>query len=559
MSEGVIYYNKGGKCIVRMIISMMSLRKHYNGPVTVFLEGEGLSELAEAMRKQFNVDVIYDANPDTTTYVRAVEVCMKAPYDVNIWMDADTLIIGEFSELFEKGRQNDLAIVHFAGWDSFGRQISKRIKRYKGLVPDEYIDKALAYGPAINCGVYSFPKNSKFLPEWLEVAKKGEKTGMFIPDEVACQVLLPKYKVAILPLKYNVSVRHDPDTKDKRIIHYHGRKHCKQFPLCEMWIKEYINALTANTCNIRYWVKEQACGGDRRLKDFMRGKYGMDNLVKMANVALEGVTLEKSQKASSKPTANNTTIVTAGDEKYMDILKETLPNWIKYKGVAKFPLIVYTNGFPNGLQDPRLAFLKVHPNVRTIEWTMPSASSQRERMLSAFVLGTARDVTTEYWLKLDADAFGVNNTPLIDDQMSEYDITGHKWGYTKPGHWIADLDKWAKGKSEFAGTKDIFEPGSLDGNRYGHARVASYIQFHKSEFVRLAAAIAGDRLPVPSHDTYLWYVAARLGRPIRRHNFKRNKGMTNKTGIHRLREQLKGVEEANKPLHVSMCNLGIKT
>ncbi len=547
MTEGVIYYNKGFKCLVRMIISLISMRKHYKGPVTVFLEGEGLKELADKIRNEFSVDVIYDANPDTTTYVRAVEVCMKAPYDVNLWMDADTLIVGEFDEFFKEGRTHDLAIAHFAGWSSNGGQISKRIKRYENLVPQKYIEDALKYGPAINCGVYSFPKNSKILKEWLEVAKKGEKTGMFIPDEVACQVLLPRYNCAILPLKYNVSVRHDPNTTDMRVIHYHGRKHCKEYPLCKLWIEEFIEALKNNTCNIKWWVKEQGCGGDRRLRAFLKGKYGNKHYVKNANALLadEGSWKPATPIDTKKnnPNNKNTTIVTACDKKYVDVLEATFPNWIKYKKVNEFPLLVYTNGFPEGLNDPRLAFLKVHPNVRTIEWTMPNAQSQRERMLSAFVLGTARDVKTEYWLKIDSDAFAMDYSPLLDDEMSKYDITGHKWGYTKPGHWIADLDKWAKTVREFSGTKDIYEASRLDGNRYGHERVASYIQLQRSDFVRLAAKLAGDRLPVPSHDTYLWYVAARLGRPIRRHNFKRFKGMSNKTGLDRLKVKLLEVEQ----------------
>ena len=541
MSQGVIYYNKGFKCVVRMIISLMSMRKHYSGPITVFLEGEGLKELSEKIKKEFDVNVIYDANPDTTTYVRAVEVCMKAPYDVNVWMDADTLIVGEFDEFFEKGKSSDLAIAHFAGWSSNGGQISRRIKRYEGLVPQKYIEDALDYGPAINCGVYSFPKNSRILNEWLEVAKKGEKKGMFIPDEVACQVLLPRYNCSILPLKYNVSVRHDPGTKDMRVIHYHGRKHCKEYPLCELWIKEFIVALKNNTCNIRWWVKENKSGGDRRLNSFLRGKYGNKPYVKECNDILSG--REPSARASSsKPNEKNTTIVTACDRKYVDILKATFPNWLKYKKVNKFPLIVYTNGFPKGLEEPELSFLKTHPNVKTIEWDMPEAQSQRERMLSAFVLGAARDVKTEYWMKLDSDSFAMDYTPLLDDEMANYDITGHKWGYTKPGRWISELDKWAEKIPEFKGTKNIFDAKRLDGNRYGHERVASYIQFHRSDFVRLAASMAGNRLPVPSHDTYLWYVAARLGRPIRRHNFKRYKGMSNKTGLERLKEKIREVE-----------------
>jgi hypothetical protein len=38
--------------------------------------------------------------------------------------------------------------------------------------------------------------------------------------------------------------------------------------------------------------------------------------------------------------------------------------------------------------------------------------------------------------------------------------------------------------------------------------------------------MAGRKLPVPSHDTYLWYCAARLGEPWARFNVKRELGLS---------------------------------
>ena len=62
--------------------------------------------------------------------------------------------------------------------------------------------------------------------------------------------------------------------------------------------------------------------------------------------------------------------------------------------------------------------------------------------------------------------------------------------------------------------------------KFGHARIASYVALHKADFTRYCAEIAGDRLPVPSHDTYLWYIAARRGWDMLRINVKRKMGLT---------------------------------
>lgn len=546
MTEGVIYYNRGFKCVIRLIISLISLRKHYKGPVTVFLEGDGLKQLSEDIQKTFSVDVIYDANPDTTTYVRAVEVCMKAPYDVNVWMDADTLIIGEFNEFFEKGKTHDLAIAHFAGWDSSGGQISRRIKKYEGLVSKKYIEDALAYGPAINCGVYSFPKDSRILPEWLEVAKKGEKSGMFIPDEVACQVLLPQYNCAILPTRYNVSVRHDPNTEDKRIIHYHGRKHCKEYPLCDLWIKEFENALKDNICHIKEWITEKKCADDRRLKSFLNGKYGRKKTLRRIKKLLnsESKKPEDVEKDEDPINPKDLTIVTAVDPSYIDRLQITFKTWKEKKNISQYQIMVFVNGME--LTDSRLNFLREKGlKVIMIPWNMKNVETQRERMLSAFVLGTAKYVKTPYWIKLDADSYAVDSTPLALNYMKKYAFVGHKWGYSWDKH-IKALDDWASTHKDIRlkNAKPMYDQKQKAGRRYYHPgkRTISFIQIQNSEFTRLCASLAGDRLPVPSHDTYLYYIANQLGIPWKSANFKANHGFNQGKGIEHIKRNL-GINE----------------
>lgn len=542
MTQGVIYYNRGEKCIIRLIISIMTMRKHYSGPITLFLEGPGFEKLASDVEKTFNIDVIYDANPNTTTYVRAVEVCMKAPYDVNVWMDADTVILGEFDELFEKGANHDIALAHFAGWNSNGGQISKRIRKYEGLVSKEYIDKALAYGPAINCGVYSFPKNSKILPEWLEVAKKGEGVHMFIPDEIAMQVLLPQYNVAILPLKYNVSVRHDPGTEDMRIVHMHGRKHCKEYPLCSLWIKEFEKAVNENICHIKEWVNDKNCADDKRLRSFLNGKYGRKQTVRRIKRALNSKSKDsKSIVDDDSPIdPKELTIVTAVDPNYIERLQLTFKTWEEKKNISQYQIMVFVNGME--LNDSRLNFLrKKGLKVTLIPWDMPNVETQREKMLSAFVLGTAKFVKTPYWIKLDADSYAVDSKPLALNYMKKYAFVGHKWGYSWDKH-IKELDRWALRQKDnrLKKAKPMYDASNKSGRRYFHPgkRTISFIQIQSTEFTKLCASLAGERLPVPSHDTYLYYIANQLGIPWKNANFKANHGFSQGKGIEHIKRNL---------------------
>jgi len=550
-TKGVIYYNRGLKCIVRLIVSMWSLKRFYDGPITLFWEGDAPKGLIEDLRAKLGVDVVFDSNPKLATLLRKIEISKKAPYDVNVYIDADTVVLGKIDELFDMASDCDLVATHFAGWRSDGGTIARRIRGYASVRP-EYIEDAVKYGPAVNTGIYAWGRGTAIFDEWLWLAQQGENMGMYIPDEVACQVLLPKYKCKVAPLKFNVSVKHDPGTEDKRIIHYHGRKHCKEYPLCDFWVKALDEVCKQNLCNITEYVGDQY--GDRRLRNFFRNKYGHKDAVAsikesvawaktgkhaVAKPSVAGVVATATARfVASKPVDNDITLVTACDVGYVEYLRTTLPNWFSKKHLDRHPMIVYVNGFGDPATDDKLAFLRGHKNVRIVPWDMPLAESQREKMLSAFVIGTARDVTTPYWVKIDADAFANDDRPLFDDDMKNYAICGHRWGYTKPSRWISELDAWAASKPEFAGTPPMFDPAQVSGRRYSHRRTASFIQMHNSDFTRVAAALAGERLPVPSHDTYIWYVATRMQKPIRRHDFKRRSGFDNCSRLERLKARV---------------------
>lgn len=560
MSNGIIYYHKGTKCIVRLILAIQSLRRHYGGNITLFQDSGAFvdEELMQDLQKNFDVNIRYDQNQETSTLVRKIEISQQSEYDCTALIDADTIVVGAVDELFDAAKTHDFVVTNFANWKSDGGVIKKRIMRFKDICP-EWVKPAVNYGAAINTGIYAFHKDSPFFNEWLPLAKAGEAVGMWIPDEVACQVLLPRFNCAVMPTKFNVSVKYDPNTEDKRIIHYHGKKHVIQEELCKIWIDDFTEACKANTCNIRKFIDRSY--GDRRLNKFFAGKYGWHDEVKKLSTILnqynafpcnqskpsdekmEKVIKNTHNKQEIKP--NQVTIVTATDPKYVECLKRTYPNWVKYKNITQHPLILYIHGFQDGVNDAKLDFIKKHPDVNIIEWDLPKAESQRERMLSAFVLGPARDVVTPYWIKIDADAFFTNHMPLFEDEMAQYAFCGHKWGYTKPGHWIEDLDSWAQNKQLFKNTQPLFNPSCMNGRRYNHGRTNSFVQWHSTAFVQKAASFAPDKLPVPSHDTYLWYVAERLGVKWKRHNFKRFRGVTNASSLDKLKRLLSELEETS--------------
>jgi len=526
-TRGVILYNKGNKCIIRAIVCLYSLRKHWYGPVTFFLEEPYPKEFEEVC-KFFNVDIIYNSNPAQKALVRSAEVCLFSPYDRTMWLDADCIIVGAIDEMFDYLDEHDVAIPHFAGWWSDGGTISKRIKRYTGIAPQETIDEALKHHPAINTGILSFKNNVQFMKDWVELAKKGDGK-MFIPDETAFQVLYPSAKdsIFIAPTDFNVSVLHDHDkSKDRRIIHYHGQKHVLKHKNCDLWKNEFQEMCDTNIANINSFLQY----ADKRLAKYLKAKAD----------GIDGFDLE-------------TTIVTACDPHYVEILKCTYPNWVKYKKIDEYPVIVFVNGMDIET-DERLEFLRKEKNVKLIPWAMPEAENHREEMLSAFVFGSAEHVNTSYWLKIDADSYATDYKPLLSEKMKNYKFCGHKWGYSRPKH-IQMLDKWAKNhwKGKLRKSPPMIDEGRIEGNRFYHnkKRTISYVQLHQTKFTKFCVKIIkGKRLPAPTQDTYMFYVADRFcPDKIGVVNFKRDHGFTQgrgKGGAEPIRQKLLEVDKKNE-------------
>jgi lipopolysaccharide biosynthesis glycosyltransferase len=532
-TRGVILFNRGEKCLCRAIVTLYSLRQHWDGPVTFFLEDPYPKEFDDVCR-HFNVDIQYVSNPDSKALVRSAEVCLDTPYDRTMWLDSDTVVVGKIDEMFEYLDDYEVAIPHFAGWWSTGRKISGRIKRYEGIADKSCLDKALEKNPAVNTGIISFKKNAKFLHDWIALAQKGGKATpkMFIPDEVAFQVMYPSYpEVLIAPTKFNVSVLHDPDTEDRRIMHYHGQKHVLNNPNCDIWKEMFKEMCDQNIANINHFVKEYA---DKRLKKYLdSGQPRKDGVV------------------------NDVTIVTACDEFYVDILRETFPNWQKYKKIDEYPVIVFVHGIP--LDDDRLEFLRL-PNVTLVPWSMDNVDNHREEMLSAFVFGAAENVKTDFWMKLDADSYATDARPLITEDMKKYDaFCGHKWGYSRPDH-IRQLDEWAKGhwKPKLKRAQPMINEGRIEGRRFYHnvKRTISFVQLHKTKFTKFCVSLLRERrLPAPTQDTFMFYVANRFDpHTVGIVNFKRHHGFTQgrgKSGAEHIRQKLQEVEEANAEKEVS--------
>jgi hypothetical protein len=266
MSAGVIYYNVGESCVVRLLVSIYSLKRHYNGPITIISEGVESDALCSKVAQTMNVTLkhaIFDTNgPKNHPFLAKTKINQVAPYDYNVFIDADTLVVGRIDELFNTAQ---FTITRMAEWSTNGTKISHRIKNWSNICPD-LIEPALNYKKAINTGIFAFVRDATIFNEWYGLTLKNRDT--FIPDEISCQLLLPKHSHNLLDCRFNWSCKYGPDIDDIRIIHFHGRKHCRPgLPFnADKWVKVYNEVVNQNLADVCQWQPAK----DRMLYKYLK-------------------------------------------------------------------------------------------------------------------------------------------------------------------------------------------------------------------------------------------------------------------------------------------------
>ena len=205
--RGIIYAHAGTACLTRLIVSIYSLRKHWNGPVTIFQEGKAEPEL-KAICKVFGINVAEYAKTGYNNYVKKCDVNLKTPYDINMFLDADTLVTGKLEKYLDWVEEHGLVFTNFSNWVPTGRTMTARIRKWEKLYP-EATETALNYPVALNTGTYGFKKDHPFLDGWLKTSIEGGKNGVPLTDELAAQLEkkgtpITSGSIAVLFKKYRI-------------------------------------------------------------------------------------------------------------------------------------------------------------------------------------------------------------------------------------------------------------------------------------------------------------------------------------------------------------------
>lgn len=226
------------------------------------------------------------------------------------------------------------------------------------------------------------------------------------------------------------------------------------------------------------------------------------------------------------------TLLVAVDDHYLDKLCVTWPTWLLcHPEILNMRVLIMYDAAQVKDRDLRFASLAStwneykeyhgHGNVchiQVIPWSMPEAESQREKMLTSLVHAAAH-IETPWYLKLDADTFASEPKGFYYDKWFRGDpaFIGSPWGYTKPGSALETLNRWASEIVAFSDMPEVRGEILARGDdpvwKVKHPRMCSWVMFGNTAWTQQTLTyLDGLKLPFPSQDTYLSYVAARTGK-----------------------------------------------
>jgi len=220
----VAYINSGRGCLLRLFLSLYTLRQHYGGGSVLFYTPDCKDEILE-LAALFGTDVhkcvlpIKCRHPVWTCRPR---IYRDSPYPYLLALDADTIILDNPQPLLDAIPDYDVTLAHWITWYSDGKRIRRRTNAFHKIVSQNELHACQRHYPAVNGGVMGLNTQSPFMNPWVDLTEQSGRLNLGLNDEVAAQILYPRYNYKMFGPEWNCSLKYG-NVKEARILHAHGR------------------------------------------------------------------------------------------------------------------------------------------------------------------------------------------------------------------------------------------------------------------------------------------------------------------------------------------------
>lgn len=269
MSDKVVYLMSGPAHMHYLVPSLVTLRDHWRGDVTVYAFEESF-EIASEIAKDKRLDIQVELVPKpfrfrrgkNEQFINKIQLLQNVKADSVLYLDADITIQGDITPLHRRAKLSGFVATQFNRWVSTGRIIRNRLERLVGAekVNQDALRQVLENPyPSLNGGVVACVPSSPVLPLWLDWSLATQH--VFICDEAVLHVLqayVPQNQFSVVEGgRYNCSHKYAQDIENPVIYHFHGDSNVrpKKSPNAyAYWWPLYQNCIEQNYGNIQSWL-----------------------------------------------------------------------------------------------------------------------------------------------------------------------------------------------------------------------------------------------------------------------------------------------------------------
>jgi len=234
--RGCVYFNYGAAYALRLLVSIYSLRNHYDGPVTVFVARDAYSDKLAPAIESLRADII--SVDDLTKSFDRHRLFLASPYETTLALDSDLIFLAPIDELWEPLERDGVLVTRFhapaygiegtpsrPGW---GHR-AKFLENVRGLLSDEAyrdaVTRQLHDGIDVNVGLMGIarPRGDAFLADWAEHMERGRSQGILMLDEMLAFALIGQHPHYLADEKWNCPADEffrRTNLADAHVIHY---------------------------------------------------------------------------------------------------------------------------------------------------------------------------------------------------------------------------------------------------------------------------------------------------------------------------------------------------
>lgn len=212
-SAGILYIAFGDSFTKEGVMSYLSLRRYMHDVKVCFM-----TDRTDLLDQHVADDKNLIVTKIQPTHIRSkVDFVSKTPFKRTLYLDSDTLVVRDLSDIFDSLDRFDVALTH---------DFARKRKKYADIIP-EYAKIPYSFSE-VNGGVFAYEMNErteKFLKLWNHYFYKyyNQTSGW---DQVSLRISLWESDVKLyhLPVEFNIRSKAVREKQD-RFKHEYGEQH----------------------------------------------------------------------------------------------------------------------------------------------------------------------------------------------------------------------------------------------------------------------------------------------------------------------------------------------